>query len=87
MLTLLGTALVLVGLLLVLLGALSFLFAAFREGLLWGLGVLFLPPLALVFLVVHWRRAKHGVVLTLWGLGIALAGMALAGTNLPWPIG
>ncbi len=87
MLTLLATALVLVGLLLVLFGALSFLFAAFREGVLWGLGVLFLPPLALVFLVVHWRHAKPGFVLKLWGLGILLAGILLAGNGLPWPIG
>lgn len=87
MLTLVGSAFVLAGLLLVLLGVLSFLFAAFREGLLWGLGVLFVPPLALVFLIVHWRAAKHGFFLKLWGVGLIVVGALVAGTGLPWPLG
>ena len=87
MLTLVGAALVLVGLVLVLIGALSFLFAAFRESLLWGLGVLFIPPLALVFLIVHWRVAKHGFFIKLWGLALLVLGSGLSHTALPWPLG
>mgnify|MGYP003376251988 CR=1 FL=1 len=87
MLTLLGTALVLVGLLLVLIGALMFLVAAFREGLLWGLGVLFVPPLPLVFLIVHWSKARDAFFLKLWGIALLVLGVVVAGNDLPWPIG
>ena len=38
--------------LLVLLGWIAFLVVAFREGILWGLGVLFLPLVSLIFLVL-----------------------------------
>jgi hypothetical protein len=87
MLTLVGTALVLAGLLLLVVGVLAFVLAAFREGLLWGLGVIFLPPLSLVFLIVHWRRAKPAVILELWGVALVLLGAWLADNRLPWPIG
>ena len=87
MLTLLATAFVLVGLLLMLAGALSFLLAAFREGLLWGLGVLFVPPLALVFLIVHWQVAKRGFFLKLYGIGLVVVGALIADNGLPWPLG
>lgn len=83
----LATMLVLVGLLLVLIGALAFLLAAFREDLLWGLGVLFVPPLGLVFLIVHWPVAKHGFFLKLWGIALVVLGVLVAGNGLPWPIG
>jgi hypothetical protein len=87
MLTLLGTALVLLGLLAVLVGTIVFVIAAFRESLLWGLGVVFVPPLWLVFLIVHWRAAKPALVIELWGLAFFMLGVFLAGNDLPWPIG
>jgi hypothetical protein len=87
MLTLVGTALVLVGLLLMILGVLGFILAAFRESLLWGLGVIFVPPLALVFLIVHWRRVKPAVIIKLWGLVLVMLGAWIADNGLPWPIG
>lgn len=87
MLTLLATAVVLLGLLMMLIGYVAFVFAAFREGLLWGLAVLFVPPLWLVFLVVHWRAARQAVILHLWGIAFVLLSALLAGNGLPWPIG
>ena len=87
MLTLVGAALVIVGLVLVAIGVLAFVFAAFRESLLWGLGVLFIPPLALVFLLVHWRVAKHGFLIKLWGLALIVLGSGMTHHALGWPLG
>lgn len=82
-----ASLLVLLGLVLVLLGALAFLFAAFRESVLWGLGVLFIPPLSWVFLIVHWGKAKPAFFLQLYGFGFVFAGALISQNGLPWPIG
>lgn len=87
MLTLVGTALVLLGLALVLVGELLFLVAAFRESLGWGLLLLFVPPLALLFLILHWSKAKAGFVLQLWGIACVVLGAWVGHSGLPWPLG
>jgi hypothetical protein len=40
----------------------------------WGLGCLFLAPVTLVFLLVHWKVALRPFLLSLAGLGAALVG-------------
>jgi hypothetical protein len=87
MLNVLGTLIIFAGLALWLLGAFAFLVAAFRENILWGLAVLFLPVAALVFLVLHWPRAKNAFFLELWGIGTILVGSLVFHANLPWPLG
>ena len=39
-------------------GGLWFLVTAFSEGLLWGLGTLFVPFVGLFFLILHWNKAS-----------------------------
>ena len=39
-------------------GGIGFLIAAFRTSILWGLAVLFIAPVAIVYLIVHWQDAK-----------------------------
>ncbi len=52
-----------------------FLIAAFREGIGWGLAVMFLPFAAMVFLIVHWYEAKKAFVVQLTGFGVACASL------------
>jgi len=87
MFAILGTLIIWVGIALWLLGALAFLVAAFRENVLWGLAVFFLPVAALVFLVLHWPRAKNAFFLELWGLGVVMLGALVFKAHLPWPLG
>lgn len=87
MMTIAGTLLLWIGIALFLLGSFAFLIAAFRESILWGLLVLFVSPCGLIFLVLHWSRAKNSFFLMLWGWGFVLASALAFHTQLPWPLG
>ena len=66
-------------------GSLWFLFVAFTEGILWGLGCLFFSPIALVFLVLHWRVAKDPFFIQLAGFGVViLVGFLGGGDAVPF---
>ena len=71
------------GIVLLLVGGLCFLIAAFRESLLWGLGVLFLPIVPLIFLILHWQRAKGPFFLQLYGVGFVLLAVLAMSARLP----
>ena len=60
-----------IGFALMLIGGLMCIVAAFRQGILWGLGYLFLPFVSLIFLIIHWREAKNGFFVSLAGTAIA----------------
>lgn len=68
---------------LLLLGGLFFIIAAFRESILWGLAVLFLPIVPLIFLVLHWQRAKGPFFIQLYGLGFVLLAVLALSARLP----
>ena len=84
MLATLGVVAMWVGFLLLLVGGLFFIISAFRESLLWGLGVLFLPIVPLIFLIVHWHRAKGPFFIQLYGLGFVLLAVFALAARLPW---
>lgn len=86
MTTIIGTIAIWLGIALALLGSLAFVVAAFREGLLWGLAVLFLPVVGLIFLIVHWRAARNAFFLMLWGWGFMALGAMAFNAHLPWPL-
>jgi hypothetical protein len=71
---------------LMLLGGVLFLVAAFREGMLWGLGVLFLPLVSLIFLILAWPRAKGPFFLQLYGLVFILLGVFALSAHFPFPL-
>lgn len=57
------------------LGVVQLVFAAFRESFLWGLGVLVVPFLFLLFVILDWKAAKSGflwIVSSVILLGIAV---------------
>ena len=72
------------GLVLLVIGGIWFIIAAFKEGILWGLGVLFVPFVSLVFLILGWPEAKRPFFLQLTGIGlIVLAALVL---SAPFPL-
>ncbi len=83
MLATIGLILMWAGVGLLLLGGVFFLIAAFRESLLWGLGVLFLPIVPLIFLILHWQRAKGPFFIQLYGLGFVLLAVLAMSARLP----
>ena len=76
-----GVPLLVVGMLVALVSSINFLVGAFRVGLGWGLGCLFLWPVGFAFLVLHWRVAKRPFFVSLAGLAAALVGYALLGAG------
>lgn len=62
------------GLAIFIIGGLGMLIAAFKTSLLWGLGCMFISPVSLIFLIVHWSDAKNPFFLQLVGLILLLIG-------------
>ena len=56
-------------------GTIMFLVAAFRQSVLWGLAVLFLPFANIVFLIKYWYEAKKAFFIQLIGVGISIIGI------------
>lgn len=72
------TVLLIAGLTLAVIGGLVFLVAAFQENLLWGFGCLLFGPVSLVFLILHWPRAKRGFFIQLCAIPFILLAYWLA---------
>lgn len=71
------------GFALLVIGGVWFIIAAFQEGLLWGLGVLFVPFVPLVFLVLGWDRARRPFGFQLLGIGLVLFGVFVLSAPIP----
>ncbi|PTQ69614.1 MFS transporter [Pseudomonas sp. GV071] len=74
--------LILSGLLLILVGLVWLVMLAFDTSLLWGLGSL-LPPLTLVYVLRHWRKARKAVVLGAMGFIPLIVGLTLLANQDP----
>lgn len=72
--------LAIVGVGIFLLGGLGFLITAFKQHVLWGLGCLFLGPVSLVFLVMHWNDAKRPFFLQLAGAALVFIASFMSGS-------
>lgn len=62
-----ATLLLLIGCLISLVSGIVILVEAFKTHILWGLGSLFIPIVALVFVLVHWNRAGKAFLVNLLG--------------------
>ena len=74
-----GVPLLAAGLLVAVVSSISFLVGAFRVGVWWGLGCLFVAPVSLVFIVMHWKVAKRPFLVNLAGIACAVAGCYVLG--------
>ena len=77
-----ASVIVLIGIALVLIGGIMFIIAAFSESILWGALVLFIAPASLLFLFLHWKRAKSGFLTELLGCGVIIVGVMMGNTWL-----
>ena len=78
----LGVPLLIVGMLVALISSINFVVGAFRVGLGWGLGCLFVAPVSFVYLVMHWKVAKRPFIINLAGLAAALIGYYVLGAGV-----
>ena len=60
------------GILICAIAGISLLVAAFRTSLLWGLAVLFIPPVSIFYLLLHWQDASGSFKMFLFGLMILI---------------
>ena len=66
-----GFLLVILGLILCLVGSICILIAAFKESLLWGLGVLFINSIVvIIFVILHFEETKKPFII--WVIGVVL---------------
>jgi len=56
------------------------LIEAFKEHILWGVACLFLPPVSLLFMLLHWKVAKKPALMELTGFAIVVSGIMAGGT-------
>jgi hypothetical protein len=75
----LGMILVIVGALIAIVFGIQLLIVAFQTSVLWGLGYLFVPFVALIFVIVHWDVARKPflrglIAIPFYALGILLVG-------------
>lgn len=66
-----------VGIGIFILGGIFFLIEAFRTSLLWGFGCLFITPVTIFYLILHWNNAKKAFSIQVVGTIILLAGAYL----------
>jgi hypothetical protein len=75
----LGALLALVGGIVILVGSIWLIVLAFQESVLWGLGDLFVPFVALIFVISFWDRTAKPFLISLGGLVAIIAGSAMMG--------
>ena len=74
----LGMILMGVGSIVSLVGGIMFLIVAFQESILWGLGCLFIPFVALIFLIMFWDKASKPFLIQLAGIVPIFVGMLIS---------
>lgn len=81
-----GMILSILGIVIALVGGIWLLVKAFQTSILWGLGCLFLAPVQLVFIIMHWGEAKKPFLIYLAGIILMVLGAVLGAPaleNLP----
>jgi hypothetical protein len=59
---------------------------AFRQSILWGLLVFFIPPVTVVFAFRHWRTARFPALCLFIGVGLlALGDLLVLALGIPIP--
>ena len=85
-LAILGLLLMIVGLLLYAAGWVGLWIEAFRQSILWGLLVVFIPPFTVGSAFYHWRTARFPALCLLIGVGLlALGYLLILASGIPIP--
>ena len=72
--------LVLIGLIVSLVGFIWVVVVAFKTSVLWGIGSLIIPFVALIFAIMHWNIAKKPFFIWLGGLVLMIIGAMMGGS-------
>ncbi len=80
--SIIGGILVAIGGIIMLVYGIIILIKAFQEHILWGLGYLFIPFCALVFIIMHWEICKRPFLKSLLGLLIYAIGFAMLAPSM-----
>lgn len=75
-----GSVLIILGIALMWIGIIWLLIVAFFENVMWVVGSILLPPVGLIFVLSHWRKAWKPFLVKVVGFGCALAGIFMGGT-------
>ena len=79
--TAIASILLLLGWLVSIIGGIMLLIVAFKESILWGLGCIFIPFVALIFIVMHWEQSKKPFFIELAGAVLVIIGIILGGSS------
>jgi hypothetical protein len=74
-----ATVLLVIGVIGMIVGGIGMLMAGFQESLLWGIGMLLIPIVSLIFVITHWQEAKKPFIIQAVGWLLFAAGMGLKG--------
>jgi hypothetical protein len=74
-----GTILIVIGAVIGLVFGIQLLILAFRESIWWGLGYIFVPLVALIFVIMHWEDTKTPFLRGLIAIPFYIIGVMLAG--------
>lgn len=72
-----GYACLAIGLIIALIYGIQLLILAFKESVLWGLGYLFVPFVALIFIFMHWDKTKKPFLMCLLAIPFYVVGFML----------
>ena len=75
-----GTIIIIIGAIVMIVGGIMLLIVAFKESIWWGLGSIFIPFVALIFVIMHWQKSKKAFFIWLAGFVVYIIGMVLGGT-------
>lgn len=72
---LIGTLIIIAGMLISVVYSVQILIIAFKESIIWGLAVIFIPFVNLLFLILFWDKCKSPFLKSLIAIPFLLVGM------------
>jgi hypothetical protein len=72
-----ATIIMILGVIGMIIGGVGMLMVGFQESMLWGIGMLIVPLVSIIFVLTHWRDAKKPFMIQVVGWLLFAAGMAL----------
>lgn len=76
-----GIILILIGVIIGLIFGIQILILAFKESPVWGIGSLIIPFVMLIFVIMHWEKAKSPFLKTLIAIPFYVIGLIMSGPS------
>ena len=75
-----GGIIAIIGVIIMIIGFIMLLIVAFKKNIWWGLGSIFVPFVALIFLIMNWQKGKKSFFIWLAGFVLYIVGIVLGGS-------